>query len=41
MKEALDASRADVFKASFLLSFIDYSNLSFVDIMSLQVKPEG
>ena len=41
MKEALDASHADVFKASFLPSFIDYNNFSFVDIMSLQVKPEG
>ena len=41
MKEALDPSRADVFKASFLPSFIDYNNLFFVDIMSLQVKPEG
>lgn len=40
MKEVLDASHADVFKASFLPSFIDYNNLS-VDIMSLQVKPEG
>lgn len=41
MKEALDASHADVFKASFLPGFIDYNNFSFVDIMSLQVKPEG
>lgn len=28
MKEVLDASHADVFKASFLPSFIDYNNLS-------------